>query len=481
MNKWLFNKDTIDKAPENLMLLGQKVAGGDRLGKTIIFAKNDAHARFIAERFDRHYPHYAGHFARVVTYSTDYAQSVIDDFSKPQAAPHIAVSVDMLDTGIDVPEVLNLVFFKPVFSKTKFWQMVGRGTRLAPGLFGPGRGPGFDKEFFYIFDFCCNLEYFKENPESTEGALGTSLSKQLFTVRVELIEELDNLTPPVHYTELRSAVAEHLRTDVAAMNLDNFIVRPQRRLVEHYAKPEFWQILNLEQRSELVEKIAGLPSENVDPDVEAKQFDVLMLSLQLAVLRADAGFTKLRKKVEAIASLLSEKANIPMVRAQLLLIEELQTDEYWQDITPTILENARKSLRSLVKFIDKRARKPVYTDFEDTLGLIESVDLPAFGVGVGFIKFKAKARHFLKEHEHHPTIRRLRTAEPLTSADLTEIEQMLILAGVGTTSDLAHARELSYGLGLFLRGLVGLDRTAAKAAFQTFLNGTTPTANQIES
>ncbi len=131
MNKWLFNKDTVDKALENLMLLGQKVAGGDRLGKTIIFAKNDAHARFIAERFDRHYPHYAGHFARVITYSTDYAQSVIDNFSKPEAAPHIAISVDMLDTGIDVPEVLNLVFFKPVFSKTKFWQMVGRGTRLS--------------------------------------------------------------------------------------------------------------------------------------------------------------------------------------------------------------------------------------------------------------------------------------------------------------------------------------------------------------
>lgn len=187
VNKWLFNKDTVDKVLEHLMTRGIKVAGGDRLGKTIIFAKNQKHAEFIAERFDANYPHYRGHFARIITFKTEYAQSLIDNFSSKEKAPHIAISVDMLDTGIDIPEVVNLVFFKLVRSKTKFWQMLGRGTRLCPDLFGPGQ----DKELFYLFDYCQNLEYFNQDIPATEGAVAESLGKRRFTARLELIGELD--------------------------------------------------------------------------------------------------------------------------------------------------------------------------------------------------------------------------------------------------------------------------------------------------
>ena len=185
VNKWLFNIDTVDKVLEHLMTRGQTVAGGDRMGKTIIFAKNQDHAEFIAKRFDINYPHLKGEFARVIHSGLPYAQSLIDDFYNPNKAPHIAISVDMLDTGIDVPEVVNLVFFKIVRSKTKFWQMVGRGTRLCPDLFGPGK----DKEFFYIFDYCGNLEYFGANPDAVEGSLGESLGKRLFKARLEVIAE----------------------------------------------------------------------------------------------------------------------------------------------------------------------------------------------------------------------------------------------------------------------------------------------------
>src|SRR6185369_871051 len=180
VNKWLFNKDTVDKVLEHLMTRGLAVAGGDRLGKTIIFAKNQQHAEFIAVRFDANYPHLKGAFARVITFKTEYAQSLIDDFSQKNKTPHIAVSVDMLDTGIDIPEVVNLVFFKLVRSKTKFWQMVGRGTRLCPDLFAPGK----NKEFFYIFDYCQNLEFFSQDPDTTDGALGESLGKHLFKTRL---------------------------------------------------------------------------------------------------------------------------------------------------------------------------------------------------------------------------------------------------------------------------------------------------------
>ena len=187
VNKWLFNKDTVDKVLAHLMTRGVAVAGGDRLGKTILFAKNQAHADFIAERFNANYPHFKGEFARVITFKTEYAQSLIDNFSAKEKAPHIAISVDMLDTGIDIPEVVNLVFFKLVRSKTKFWQMLGRGTRLCPELFGPGS----HKAFFCIFDYCQNLEYFSQNMPATEGALGASLGKRLFNARLELIGSLD--------------------------------------------------------------------------------------------------------------------------------------------------------------------------------------------------------------------------------------------------------------------------------------------------
>ncbi len=255
--------------------------------QTIIFAKNHKHAEFIADRFNANYPHYKGEFARVIDFEVKYAQSLIDDFSNPAKAPHIAISVDMLDTGIDIPEIVNLVFFKLVRSKTKFWQMVGRGTRLRPDLFGPGK----NKKLFYVFDYCQNLEFFSQNPETVDGASGESLGKRLFTARVELIAALSG---PHHSpstdeqdAELRKDTASFLHGEVAAMNVNNFIVRPKRWLVEKYGRAEAWENLRLEERAELVHEVAGLPSEQTDDYQEAKEFDYLMLRLQLAVLRAN--------------------------------------------------------------------------------------------------------------------------------------------------------------------------------------------------
>ena len=201
LNKWLFNTDTVDKVLAHVMTHGLKVEDGDRLGKTIIFAKNHAHAAFIAERFDANWPHLKGHFARVIDNKTEYAQSLIDDFSTKDKAPHIAISVDMLDTGIDVPEVVNLVFFKIVRSKTKFWQMMGRGTRLCPDLFGPG----LHKEHFLVFDFCQNFEFFNQNPERTEGALGEALGQRLFKTRLTLIGEIEDADLPTRSRPRRHA------------------------------------------------------------------------------------------------------------------------------------------------------------------------------------------------------------------------------------------------------------------------------------
>ncbi|HET6569064.1 MAG TPA: DEAD/DEAH box helicase family protein [Rhodothermales bacterium] len=490
VNKWLFNTDTVDKVLAHLMTRGLKVAGGDRLGKTIIFAKNQAHAEFIAERFDINYPHYKGDFARVITFKTEYAQSLIDNFSNKEKAPHIAISVDMLDTGIDVPEVVNLVFFKLVRSKTKFWQMVGRGTRLSPDLFGPGQ----DKECFYLFDYCQNLEYFSQNPPTVEGSTTASLSTRIFRARLSLLEALDERLNedgsvreegagyggPKTERALRKAVAQRLHEEVGAMNLDNFVVRPKRKLVEQYAAAEAWEELSAEDIGVLFHEVANLPTELDSEAEEAKRFDLLMLSLQLSMLKADPAFARLRNQVKAIAGLLEEKEAIPMVRQQMALIQAVQTDVWWQDVTVPMLDGVRRRLRDLVQFIEKRRRQPIYTNFEDHIGGETEVNLPGFTPMDGFEKFRAKVRAFLRQHQDHLAVLKLRTNRPLTPRDLAELERMLAESGIGGPEALQQAREQSHGLGLFVRSLIGLDRAAAKEAFAGFLSGTTLSANQIE-
>lgn len=407
--------------------------------------------------------------------------------------PHIAISVDMLDTGIDIPEVVNLVFFKLVRSKTKFWQMVGRGTRLCPDLFGPGQ----DKENFYLFDYCQNLEYFSQDIPATEGSVGQSLGKRLFNSRLELIAELDSretahspgkaseprLPPhghPESEAEVRSQVAALLHKEVATMNLDNFVIRPHRRLVEKYAKSEAWSRLSPEALAELSHEIAGLPAELDPENEEAKRFDLLALSLQLTLLRAEAGFARLRDRVKEIAGLLEEKEAIPMVREQMPLIQDVQTDEWWQDVTVPMLEVMRRRLRNLVQLIDKRQRKPVYTDFEDLMGGEVDVNLPGFSADTDASKFLAKARAFLRQHLDHVAIAKLRLNKPLTASDLAELQRMLADSGLGDRDDLRRAADASHGLGLFVRSLVGMDRGAAKDALAGFIEGRTLTANQLE-
>lgn len=477
LNKWLFNTDTVDKVLAHVMTRGQKVAGGDRLGKTIIFAKNNEHAEFVAERFNIAYPHYKGEFARVITYKTEYAQSLIDKFYIKDSAPHIAISVDMLDTGIDVPEVVNLVFFKAVRSKTKFWQMVGRGTRLCPNLFGPN----VHKEFFYLFDYCQNLEFFSQNPDVTDGAASEPLGTRLFKARLQLIGELEQRKEfgDKAEAEISQETANFLHAQVAAMNIDNFVVRPQRKLVEKYAKQEAWKSLGAEQFSELAQNVADLPTELTDEDEDAKRFDLLILHTQLTILQAKPDFASLRDRIIAIASALEEQPAIPVIKAQMVLIQSMTGEEWWEDVTIAMLETARKRLRALIKLIEKGKRNVVYTDFEDELGEGTTIDLPEVGTGMNFERFREKARQFLKAHENHLTLQRLRHNQPLTPSDLDELERMLVEAG-GTKEAINRAKEESNGLGIFIRSLVGLDHETAKQAFSQFISSTSVSANQIE-
>lgn len=495
VNTRLFNQDTVDRVVAHLMQNGLKVEGGDRLGKTIVFAKNQQHAQFIEARFNAAYPSLAGHFARVITYeSGPYAQTLIDDFSKKNRPPHIAISVDMLDTGIDVPEVVNLVFFKQVRSKTKFWQMMGRGTRLCPDLFGPGQ----DKQFFRVFDYCQNLEFFGANPEIKEAGSAKSLSARLFAARLDLVRALqpketegfsageqrpyeasDASEIPPSEEDVRSSALAVLRETVAGLNLDNFIVRQKRRTVEKYQMDEAWAEIDEEARQELVDDIAPLPSASQLGTEEAKRFDLLMFSLELALLKGSKRFDQLKKQLLEIASALEDQAAIPGIAARAALIQEIQTAEWWEGVTVPLLEFVRLRLRDLIQHIEKGRKAVVYSNFADEIGESQEIELPQVGEA-DFARFKAKARHFLKAREDHIVLHKLRQGRPLTASDLAELEKMLLDAGIGEAGDIDRARETSEGFGRFVRSLVGLDRAAVTEAFSEFLTAGTATHQQIE-
>ncbi|MCT9932028.1 DEAD/DEAH box helicase family protein [Planotetraspora sp. A-T 1434] len=484
VSKWLFNIKTVDLALETLMRYGHKVVGGDRLGKTIIFAKNNDHAKFIAERFDANYPQYEGQFARVITYQTEYAQSLIDDFSTKDNAPHIAISVDMLDTGIDVPEVVNLMFFKVVRSSSKFWQMIGRGTRLCKNLYRPG----LHKQDFLVFDLCQNFEFFNQNPETTEGSTVKSLSERLFAARAELVYQLDQRLGETAQPErdgtkselgLRWDLAYELHKEVAGMRLENFLVRPQRRWVEEYADFKNWQRLTPEAANDLIGHVAGLPSSVRDDDEKAKEFDMLLLQLQLCLVNGEPGFDRLRHKVQDIASLLLEQTNIPKIRERQQVLDEVAGDEWWNDVTMPMLELVRLRVRELVKLIERSKQPPIYTDFEDEIGEVSEIQLRNVPSGTDRDRFQAKVRTYLKNYEDHVALQKLRRNKQLSPSDLSELERMLIENGVGTPADIAHASESAGGLGLFVRSLVGLDRAAAREPFSRFLEDKTLSANQL--
>ena len=478
INKWLFNADTVDKVLEHLMTHGLKVNEGDRLGKTIVFAKNHDHAMFIAKRFDENYPHLKGEFARVIDFKTEYAQSLIDDFSALDKAPHIAISVDMLDTGIDVPEVVNLVFFKIVRSKTKFWQMIGRGTRLCPNLYGPDR----HKDQFLIFDFCQNFEFFNQNPNAKDGAVAVSLSQKLFAGRVELSGIIDGMPTQERSEWLETLLGDTkamLFDEVSGMSLENFLVRAKRRVVEQFQVRDAWDNLTAEDRHVLINDVAGLPSAVGDSDISAKQFDYLILKGQLDLLETSASFASCKEKCIIIAACLETLGNVPMVAAEMALILEIQTEEYWTDINPWMLETLRRRLRNLIKLIEGDAKQIVYTDFTDEIGDGTTVELPDAGVGTDKARFQLKVRHFLQSHADHITILKLRRNEQLTPLDLAELERIMLEEAVATNDDLTALNDQG-GLGLFIRSLVGLERDAAKEAFASFLQGGNPNANQIE-
>lgn len=472
LNEWLFNTDTVDKVIAHVMQNGIKVEGGDKLAKTIIFARSHNHAKFIEERFNIQYPEYKGNFFRVIDNKEEYRYDLLNKFKLKDSMPQVAVSVDMLDTGIDVPEVCNLVFFKPVRSSTKFWQMLGRGTRLCKDLFTIGE----DKTEFVIFDFCENLDFFNVNPKGFESVGFKTLSQRLFELRLRLAVVLLQREDR-ELQDYGKAMILQLIQQTQALNTESFIVRQHWEAVDKYQDPNSWNALSDLDLHELFTHIAPLMSET-DQDEMAKRFDALMLELQLSVLIGEKKQAALIKKVVTTAAKLSKKAAIPSVAQKMDTINEVQDKTYWQKATIPAIERIRLDLRDLIKFLDFETRPVYYTDFEDEFeGTTKEFELVRNFNDLD--AYKRKVEQYLKEQRNHLTIHKLRNNVPITRPELDELERLLFEKGtIGTKEEFIKA----YGdkpLGRFVRSILGLDINAAKQAFGEILNNQTLNATQI--
>lgn len=466
LNEWVFNEDTIRKVLNTLMTDGLKIDYGSKIGKSIIFAKNHTHAEKILEIFNREYPHLYGYTKVIDNYMT-YAQSAIDEFSDPQKLPQIAISVDMLDTGIDVPEVLNLVFFKKVMSKAKFWQMIGRGTRLSPGLID-----GKDKDKFYIFDFCGNFEFFRMS-KGNANASARSLQGALFSLKAQMAFKLQDA---VYKTDELSAFRQTLVDDmvrkVSELNPNNFAVKQHLKFVELYTSPNRYQSLSYEDTLMMQQELAPLLLPEPD-DPKALRFDALLYGMELAHL-AGLPYNRAHHDLLQKAEALSKIANVPEIAAQSALLEKILHTDYVENTGVDELEKIRKALRDLMKYITNE-QSAYETGFGDEILSIEWKQSELENDDLQ--NYKMRAEFYVRQHQNELAIAKLKMNVPLTDSDITQLEEIL-WSEVGTKQDY----EAQYGkkpLGEFIREIVGLDMNAAKEAFSAYLTNVNLDSRQI--
>ena len=473
MNSWLFNRDTIKKLLELLMDKGLKVKGGDELGKTIIFARNHKHAQKIVDTFNELYPEYRGEFAKLVDNQVKYNETIIDEFSTKEKGPQIAVSVDMLDTGVDVPEILNLVFFKPVKSKIKFWQMIGRGTRLCKDLFGAG----LDKKEFYIFDYCKNFEFFSVNPKGIETNNVISLTERIYGYKLDLIVELQNMKyqSDEKYCEYRKTLIKEFIEEIKNLNKDSFMVKNKIHYIELYSKEKTWVYISTIDLMDIKENLIPLFT-SIDDNEDAKRFDNLMYQLQVKRIRQDKTNRCENLIVDTVGEL-EKLGTVPQIREKQDLILKVAETDYIKEADFWGIEEVRTELRNLIQFIDPYNRPPVYIDIEDTLNDIDE-EYVYVSTGNNFTNYRRKVEKFLTGNLENVIVWKIRHNIRLTEQDKENLEKILF-------EELGNNKEYAETFGdtniiKAVRNIVGLDKNVVSDIFYKYINDNRLNMKQIQ-
>jgi type I restriction enzyme R subunit len=476
--KYIFNRDTIDKVLQDLMENGLKVNSGEKIGKTIIFAFNTPHAELIVKRFNALYPELGNDFCRQIDYSIKYYQSLIDKFEQRDSLPQIAVSVDMLDTGIDVPDILNLVIFKRVRSRIKFMQMLGRGTRLCPNIFGAGK----DKKEFYVFDWCGNFNYFEMNPKDTKLPPMQSLTERIFGVRADIAYCLQ--TPEHQNDEYAKAFHDELkallREQIVQLPDSHISVRAHWAAVTRYRTPEAWVYLKATDVVELKNEVAPLILKNGE-DEKAKKFDLLALYVQLSLLDDTFAAAQYEAKITFVIDALRQRASIPAIKKQLPHLNEFMTSEFWNNKTLASIENMRKVVRELMQYLTGDAGKTFEVDIDDTITIGQDTKPISMS-----ITYRQKVFDFLNQNRDLPVLNKIKNIEQLSSDDIKELERIM-WQELGTKQDYLNflarenlAESCGDSVAAFLRTIIKVDRQKAIELFTKYISENTLNADQEE-
>ncbi len=475
--KKIFNKNTCCEILEELMQYGIKTNGGELLGKSIIFAYNHHHAQMIVDCFHELYPEHPANYCQLIDNYVKYADDLILKFENDDEF-RIAVSVDMLDTGIDVPAVVNLVFFKPVKSKIKFVQMIGRGTRLCENLFGEGK----DKTHFIIFDYCGNFEYFDAHPDGTDGMGGRSLSQRLFEVRLDILHELQR----IEYQEQEFARSYYNKTKdllhAAVYKIKGHSARMQVRAemqyVDKYSDYATWESVSPLMVKEIKVHITPLLDSGLEGFDLSIAFDIRMLDIELSILvQGNTGMaTRDVKTVRQVAQyLLTEKASIPQVFAKAEQLKTLVSEQFWDAPSLEKLEQLRVDVRDLMQFLDKSPKKQIDVNIDDT---VEPSGYDGGDTIIDIRTYREKVLDYLIEHSDNEVIHKIQRLEPITNEDLKALEKIL-WEELGTKEEYEQTTDID-NLAVFVRSLIGLSQEAVNEKFGEYLNGNILNAQQQE-
>ncbi len=477
--KYIFNADTIDKVLQDLMDNGLKIDNGEKIGKTIIFAFNHKHAEMIVRRFNVLYPEYGPDFCRLIDNYEKYAEDLVDRFCMRDKLPQIAVSVDMLDTGVDAPDVLNLVFFKRVRSHIKFMQMIGRGTRLCPDIFGAGK----DKTQFYIFDWCGNFAFFGMNPKgAAEQPSSTSPTEQIFGYRAEIAQHLQDAkyqAPESWTLQWHDELKKMLLEQVSTLNDSHPKVRDKWEQVSRFRNPNTWKYISVVDVQTLKNDIAPLLPKSI-VDIQALEMDILVLRIQLSLLDKTADSKGAPDKIISVAAKLQKRASIPQVAAKMATINEVLSNMFWENVSVQSIERVRRELRDLLKFLQSNGSRTFEVDIEDTI-TVEEAPMP---YGLPHMSYKQKVIDFLTENRNLPVLHKIQNIEQLTHTDIDELERIL-WTELGTKEDYdkcLQREQLQCGnsVGAFIRTLIAVDLAKALKMFSEFISQNSLNSEQEE-
>lgn len=491
LNNWLFNKDTALKTLKFLVDKGIKKRGGDEIGKTIIFARNKKHAQFLKDMFLELDPErYGNDFVKVITHGEPKAEEFIQRFcdEEKERLPQIAISVDMMDTGIDAPSCVNLMFYKPVKSYAKFWQMIGRGSRLRPNLFGEDQ----DKENFLIFDLYGNFEFFRENPNGIETGTQKSLTEIVFGLKLQLALYLkeDNFKNETELHEYSERLLNELHNSIVELNKERFDVKMKIETVMDFSNREVWNHLDKKECKSILDVLAPLVRPTKEDSDLARFYDKIMYTLMLKRIETPnteeflATLNVPITKVAIISKKLLKKTTIPEIKHKEELVKQPLNEDFWKNKGLNHLEKIRFGIRELMKYIDPVDQKYITTNFEDAI-LEEQIVTTIFGeveresYGNPFTNNKHRLEEIIRKNKNNITISRIQNGEPITEEELKSLEAILFSNKIQKEQ---VEKEIGHRLDMvaFIVGLIGLSSEKVNAAFADFINKYQLTAVQIQ-